>query len=168
MIIKKVILIISIFLYAGCSLSKEGCIKEVYTNLYESYSADSINIALSTNQIPITIAKGEEYDTLILDKNVIIISAEGHNFDMITETPNYYLICVSEYIVGYDIIWVHDKKNGTLYQTDLYNFIQEPYKIQYETCDFAKCKIDIIYYDKSIEHVRFNKCASDTVRFRKY
>ena len=162
---KKMILIISVLLSVVCG-ARNMSSKKIYVDLCESYPIDSVNQVLATQQIPMIFLEKEETCALKIDKYVIIISKEeGPCISSIVETQAYYMIISTEYyVVGYDISLIYDKIHSVLYKTKLYNLNYMPYKVEYETCDFNIGTIDVIYEDNSIEHIKFNKCTSDTIR----
>lgn len=162
---KKVILIMGVLILIGCGACKRYP-KRIYVDLCESYSIDSVNQALAAQCVPIKFLEDEETCQLKIDKYTIVLSKEGGPcFSSIVETQDYYMIISTEYyVVGYDVSFIYDKVHSVLYQTELYNLNYMPYKVQYETCDFKKCTIEVKYEDYSIEQVHFNKCTSDTIR----
>lgn len=162
---KKVILIISVLILAGCSVCNKSP-KKIYVGLCESHPFDSVNTVLAAQHIPIKFLEDEETCQLKIDKYTIVLSKEdGPCISSIVETQDYYMIISTEYyVVGYDISFIYDKVDSVLYQTELYNLNYMPYDMQYKSCDFNKSTIDVIYEDNSIEHVHFNRCISDTIR----
>lgn len=161
---KKAILIIGVLTLIGCGTCKIYP-KRIYVDLCESYPIDSANQSLAAQCVPIKFLEDKETCQLKIDKYVVITSKEeGSCFSSIVETQDYYMIISTEYyVVGYDISLIYDKAHSVLYQTELYNLNYMPYNVEYETCDFKKGTIDVIYEDNSIEHVHFNKCTSDTI-----
>lgn len=162
---KKVILILSILVLAGCVVCHMSP-KKIYVDLCESYPIDSVNHVLAIQHMPIKFLEEKEACKLKIDKYVIVMSKEeGPCISSIIETQNYYMIISTEYnVVGYDISLIYDKVHSAMYQTKLYNLNYMLYNVGYETCDFNKGTIDVIYEDNSIEHVYFSKCTSDTIR----
>ena len=162
---KKVILIISVLTLVGCGVYNMTP-KKTYIGLCESHPFDSVNQVLAIQHMPMIFSEDEETCQLKIDRYIIMLSKEeGPCFSSIVATQDYDMIISTEYyVVGYDISFIYDKVHSVLYQTELYNLNYMPYDIKYETCDFKKRTIDVVYEDNSIEHVHFNKCTSDTIR----
>ena len=162
----KVIILLSFTLFVSCSECPTNY-KTIITNLYTSSSTDSINQVLQTNNMAMKIATTEnaEIDTLYIDKYVIIENRTGYCIWAITNTTDYYWIDVPEYLVGYSIGFIYDKKHLTLYQTEKFDLeCTGLFHVLHETCTFDDCTIDVRYEDESVEKVHFFKCASDTIR----
>ncbi len=139
--------------------------QEIYTNLYETNSADSINTVLELQNIPIKFNQENGIESLSLGKYVVTIDEMGYCFHTIVNTQNYYLILVPEYIVGYDICFIYNKENSLMYMTDIYNLDNKPYEIQYETCNFEDLSISVLYQKShSKEKIHFSKCISNIIR----
>lgn len=160
----KIIIQICLCLFLACSCQIRHPIT-IFTNLCEETNLDSINNMLSLHRDSISLKENGEAETILsLYNYTIVVSTQGYCFYSVVDVRDYYLINVSEYIVGYDLLYIYDKLQCLMYQSEIFNLDGMPYVVQYKTCNFNDCSIKINYKEnKRIETIHFYPCVSDTI-----
>lgn len=151
---------------------QNGCIQLNNYFVDGSISIDSINLLLKNNDYPFILSKVilDNYKTDLLkydDRTCAPIELFAVNhyspeyvnriFKIEHESIVYYLIIISEDVVGLDYFLLLLTTPFTVYLSEKYNYDVKPYHFVENSIDFKKKVIQILYDDDEIETIQFKQ-----------
>lgn len=124
---------------------------------------DSINSILNTKSFPFYLTNENCNLVLNTQDNIYSIhivddcNAIAYSLYSISQVDNYYLIYITEYLVGYDLCFIYD--GVELYKTPEFNLNNEPFRFVYSEFNHAKKLIVYKYLNtNTTETISYEPC----------